>query len=501
VKAGASALLLVMAACLMGPAWANEGAADESMAGQERVARLKAAVEAQQQRVDALEAELTAARGAEQEGLRADAMRQQIREVLSEQEFRESLMPSMLQAGYDKGFFIRSSDDNFFMKITGRIQFRWTHYGTSSRNLYARPRLERDDRTGFDLQRIRLGLSGHLYSKDLTYLLEFRSDSGEGYDTQVRYAWVNYRWADELQVRLGIFKLAGTRQQMMSSGSFQFVDRCMTDAVFSLGTGLGVRFWGQLLDKRVDWYIDVVNSFNDFRGRTIVPDGARELDNNPALVGHIIWHALGDQPGDLMKSESDVAFHESPALDLGVHYAFNEDEGDATTLNIPFRRASLLPGAYGVTTSNGMQINQLGADIAFQWQGFSATLEYMARFLDPRRANRAPFTPYTLLTGDGDDSCYHGGYLQMGYFLPLPGTLEKKIELVGRVGGVADIGPGSEGSWEYAGGLNYFIKGHNVKLQTDVTKIYEAPVRTSSGSIANVNDDALVWRVQLQVQL
>ena len=39
----------------------------------------------------------------------------------------------------------------------------------------------------------------------------------------------------------------------------------------------------------------------------------------------------------------------------------------------------------------------------------------------------------------------------------------------------------------------------NVKLQTDVTKIYEVPIRSSTASMANVNDDALVWRIQLQV--
>ena len=83
--------------------------------------------------------------------------------------------------------------------------------------------------------------------------------------------------------------------------------------------------------------------------------------------------------------------------------------------------------------------------------------------------------------------------------LPLPGALSRKIEVVGRVGGVASVGPGSEGSWEYAGGLNYYIRGHAVKLQTDITKIYESTISSGTSSLANVNDDALIWRVQLQV--
>lgn len=464
----------------------------------EEVAALEALAEAQQARIEALRGQLAASPAPQDDQARASTLREQVRALLSDESFREALLPSMLQAGYDRGFFIRSTDDLFFMSIGGRIQFRWTHDGTRARNHYRAPRLERDDRTGFDIARIRPRISGHVYSKDLTYLFELRADASDAYDIRTRYAWLNYRFAEPFQIRAGIFKLAATRAQIMSSGAFQFVDRPATDAVFSLGTGLGVRFWGQAFDRRLDWFVDVVNGLNDYRTRTITDDPA-ELDGHPAIVSRVIWHALGDQPGDLLKSRSDITWHESPALDLGMHYAFNEDAGDQRTLRIPFRRRSLLPGAYGLTTSNGLQVHQLGVDAAWQWRGLSATFEYMWRFLDVRRAGRTPYTPYWLLTGDDSTSDYHGGYLQVGYFLPIPG-LERKLEVAARVGGVSSIGPGSEGSWEYAGGVNYFIREHSVKLQADVTKVYEWPISSSSNSIANVNDDALVFRVQLQVQ-
>jgi hypothetical protein len=465
----------------------------------DRVARLQALLEEQQRKIDALEAQLAHVASREVEALRTDALRQQIREILSEEEFRQTLMPSLLQAGYDRGFFIRSADEKFLMKVNGRIQFRFTHYGTRGRNHYLSPRLERDDRTGFDLSRIRLKFAGHAYSPDLTYLLEVEADAGSSYAVGIKYAWLNYRFLDEFQFMAGIFKLAGTRAQMISSGNLQMVDRPVTDAVFSLGTGLGVRFWGQLWKKRVEYFVDVVNSTTDPRNRTITPDESRELDNNPAIVGHLLWHALGDKPGDLMKSQSDVAFHQEPALDLGMHYAFNQDDGDARTLPLVFHRRAGIPGGFGVTSSNGVQVHQVGAEAAFQLLGFSVTGEYLARFLDAFRTDGPPFAPYWLLTGEASRTMYQGGYVQVGYFLPIPG-LERKLEAVARVGGVGSVDPGSEGAWEYAGGLNYFLKGNDVKLQTDVTKVYEAPIRTSTGSIANVNDDALVWRVQLQVQ-
>jgi len=145
-----------------------------------------------------------------------------------------------------------------------------------------------------------------------------------------------------------------------------------------------------------------------------------------------------------------------------------------------------------------MQINQFGFDMAMKYMGFSATGEYILRIVDPRRAGRRPFAPWWLMTRQGDTTVQHGAYLQMGYLLPIPG-LEDKLEAVARVGGVSTLANGQEGSWEYAAGLNYYLEGDSVKLQMDVTKIYEMPMSSMHYSMANVNDDAWIWRVQLQV--
>ncbi len=462
-----------------------------------RLERLQARLQAQQQRIAQLERQVAAATMQDVEARRSEALRAQIREILSQREFRESLMPATLAAGYDHGFYIRSGDDRFYLRVNGRLQFRFTHYAVGKRNRYLRPRFQRDDRTGFDIQRLRLGFRGHLYDPRLTYRFEMTADGGN--NVRLRYAWANYRFSDAFQVMAGLFKIASTRGQMTSSSTLQFVDRPMTDAVFELSRGVGVKFWGHLFDKRVDWYLDVVNSFNGTANRTITPDPA-ELDGNPGIVFHVVWHALAENPGKDFKNQGDLAFHERPVLDLGFHYAFNEDERDRRTTRIPFRwpRRGFGVGAFGLTTSNGLQLHQFGLEAAFKYRGFSASGEYLLRILDVRRATRRPFTPLFLLTGERSTVAQQGGYLQLGWFLPIPGH-EHQFEIVGRAGGVVINTEGSEGTWEYGGGLNYYIHGNKVKLQTDVVRIEEAPITSSSHSLANVNDQPLIWRVQLQV--
>jgi hypothetical protein len=282
------------------------------------------------------------------------------------------------------------------------------------------------------------------------------------------------------------------------------VDRPVFDAVYGLGFGIGVRFWGQLFDERVDYMFDVFNSMGsgeDFAvGRTITPDLA-ELDNNPALMFRTVWHALASEEGDDFVDEGDLQFHESPALDIGFHYAFNEDEYDALTTRIPYpnRWPTLDRGGFGLTSTNGTQINQFGVDAAFKYRGFSAIAEYALRIVDPRHAGSSrPFTPWWLLTGQGDTTVQHGAYAQVGYFLPIPG-FERKLEAVARVGGISALADGQEGTWEYAAGLNYYIEGNNVKLQADMLRVSEAPISNPYTGMANVNDDVLLFRLQLQV--
>lgn len=461
--------------------------------------RLRVLLEQQQQQIDQLRSQVASADSQDMDRQRVEEMKRQIREILSEQEFRESLMPSITQAGYDDGFYIRSSDDQFLVKFNGWMQFRWTHYATREGNRYLNPGLRRNDRTGFDMQRIRLQASGHLYTDDLTWLVHLRADAPDQYDAVVDAAWINYRFMDELQFRAGLMRLASTRNSFeISEAKQNFVDGPMTDAVFGLNDGLGVRLWGQLFGKRLEYFLDVVNSVNSDTNRTITPDPA-EHDNNPAILFRVVWHAINDDPPGGFSSGGDVDYSDSPKLDFGFHYAFNDDQGDVGTTRIPFPlRRNFRQGGFGLTTTNGLQIHQFGFDTAFKWRGFSIYGEYDLRIVDVRRAGRTPFSPWWVLTGDDSTVVQHGGYLAAGYFLPIPG-LERKLEIAGRVGGISTLAHESEGVWEWAVGANYYIKGNNVKLQADIGQVSEAPITSSYSTLANVNDDALIFRVQLQV--
>ncbi|MBK8913405.1 MAG: hypothetical protein IPM64_02185 [Phycisphaerales bacterium] len=470
----------------------------EPTAEEARLAPLLARYEEQQRRL--LELERSMQTGDDVELERTRSLRAQIRDILADAEFREALMPPTLTAGYDNGFYLRSTDGAFAFRFNGFLMFRYTHLGTRQENRYVDPRLRRSDRSGFDITRLRMTFSGHAFSKDMTYSITIRSDGAQRNNTALHMGWIEYAFDDALHVRLGRFRLANLRQQVISDSRLQFADRGLVDAVFGLNFGTGVSFLGKLADGRLRYAVDVVNSVDGPNNRVITNDPS-QLDGNPALVARAAWRVLGED-ADLGSYEGDDRLREDPGLELAAHYAFNQDDGDRGTARIPFNRSGLFPffrsGGFGLASMNGTRFHQIGVDAVFKWRGFSLQGEYVARFLDIRAAWDNPAAPLWRLTGEESTTAMHGAYVQTGCFLPIPGH-EKRLEAVARVGGVRTNVGGGEGAWEYAAGFNYHFHGQKAKIVTDVTKITEAPISSPTAGMPNVNDDVLMWRVQYQV--
>jgi len=501
-------MVMVVAALLLGPTLAlavDPGGGAIASADQEllkdKVDRLEALVEQQDARIrhqdekiESLQNRLTAADGAFDEA-RVDQIKKLVRDVIADSEFRESLFPDQVQVGYDKGFYIRSADEQFLMKINGLLAMRYTYYNDQSRNRWAAPRQRYSDRSGMEVERLRLGFSGHLWGPDLTYRIEVDADTDDEHTWENQYAWVAYRFADELRVMVGLFKVPFGRQETESSTRQMFVDRGMANEVFNLDRSLGVMVYGSLLDKKLDYQVSLTNGWSNANDRFGRSDLVRELDQNPALAARLVYHALGKYG----KGESDLSYHEDPAMDVGLSFAYVDDNGDASTPALLYAVPDFFRdgvGGFGVTNTNGTNITQFGADAGFKWRGLAVTGEYWLRIVDVSNGSfgHRLVAPYYVMTGSNETSHYQGAQVQVGYFI-----IPKKLEAAARVGAVWDVGPGSEGVWEYAAGMNYYFQGHNCKLQADVTKINELPVRSSSANFTDVNDDVTMFRVQLQV--
>ncbi len=429
------------------------------------------------------------------EAARVDQVRELVRQVLGDSEFRESLFPDTVQVGYDDGFYIRSADEQFGLYINGLLQVRYTYYNDQKRNRSVAVRQRFSDRSGIEVERMRLTFSGHLFGEDLTYEIAVQGDTDQANVWESECAFVNYRFADELNIAAGLMPIPFGRQNPSCDDTeLLLVDRGMANAVFNLGDSIGVMAHGELLDGKLVYQVAVMNGFDNQTDIFGLSDPVRELDQNPSVSARLLYKVMGE----IGTNESDLEYHEDPALDVALSFGYVDDNGDAGNAGILYAIPDFFRdgfGGFADTDSHGTNIAQFGADLGFKWRGLSASAEYWLRMVDVSDTNLLGLAaPYFLLTGDDDTSHQQGLQVQVGYFL-----IPKKLELAARVGAVWDIGPGSEGVWEYAGGVNYYLQGTNVKLSADVTKINELPASDDDANFIDLNDDLTMFRVQLQV--
>ncbi|MBN1345131.1 MAG: hypothetical protein JXQ73_20725 [Phycisphaerae bacterium] len=449
---------------------------------QERLDRLQSAAELQQRTIVDLESKISTAASEDSEAARVEEIKRVVLELLSDGGFRESLYPDMMEVGYEEGFYLRSSDETFLLNITGMMQFRWigTNRQTDDRRLQGRSK--QDDINGFEMQYVVLNFDGYIHDPKLTYLISVIGDTDQGHDWQTYYAQVNYEIAEQLTFSAGILDLPQGFNALTADNKQLFVDRSLAEETFGLGYSIGVALSGLLFGK-LEYAVGV---FNGVANSSDSPS-LDQLDTNFAYAASMIYHILGDGVGD---DETDLPYSKDPLWDVGMNFAYNDDNGDQDPTffhTIPDRiRSGRGIGGYGETDLTGTDYYQFGAHTAFRYRGFSLTGEWYMRTVD----GNSEFSEWEMLTGRSGATHFQGGYVQASYFI-----IPKKFEVAARMGGIWDAG---DNGWEYTFGANYYpFESHNFKIQADFTRIEEAPLDSGNGNWFQ-NDDTNMFRVAVQ---
>ncbi len=177
--------------------------------------------------------------------------------------------PAAKSAGYDKGFFIKSDDGKFELKIKARVQ---ALYNLTSK-------VANDDRseTGtFSIRRARLTLEGHVFGNKLNY--KFQTDFGRGL-VHLKDFTADAKVGDHVWIRAGQWKKPFSRQQVVSSANLELVDRAITDGAFHAGRDIGIAVHNDYeKSPKIEWVVGVFSGINEelpaFSGTTNPTTGA-----------------------------------------------------------------------------------------------------------------------------------------------------------------------------------------------------------------------------------
>jgi hypothetical protein len=360
-----------------------------------------------------------------------------------------SLVGGPGSAGYDGGFWIRGG--MFLMKINLTIQARFEAFRWDDEEDEPSPG---GDLSGFSIPRVTLKFSGdatcnvHYYVElefghaqppilqDAHVLTLYGSDS---LTDGCREAWIEYEWCPALAVRMGLVRLAATRQLMTPPEMQQFVDVSMASAwIGHEYTGYtdrnrdyGLAFHG-VLGCDGEWsYLITVTNGDGPRTRNVLDV---TTNDNLAYSARVNW----DVKGHMGYEEGALRQHECEWLLSVGAWAF-------AYTDIAYDKSH---------TSNGDNLSW-GFDAAAGYGGWSATAAY--NYWELKDADTHP---------DVDGWSW---LAQIGYLFPCTAweVAVRYSVYSAEVDGYGYTNGASE--WGFA--VNYYVDGHSDKLTLDVTLI------------------------------
>jgi len=458
---------------------------------EQRMAKMEEVLTQQRQEIETLRKQLSNQDEGRLNKARAEEIRQMVKDILSDEKFRNEIYQPTLQAGYDHGFFIRTADDAFYLKTRVRTQFRYTGQERQDRNRSVFTNQPVHDKSAFEWNRLRIYFTGWLWDKNLKYVFYLENSTNNG-DNNVKLgdAYFEYEYCKDQKIQWGQFQIPFGKQGI-NAGTFNqmFVDYSLAHAVFQAGPSLGVMPYGDVLNKKLTYRTGIFNGVNN------AGDESSLLDSKVAAVGRLEYHVL---PGYDQVDESDLIYHEKPAMDIAGSVLYNQNDGDNGGGNgrrtLAYAVQDLIRagrGGYGNSPDLGSEYVQLGADTGFKYKGLSITGEYYFRNI----RSEHEWSAWNRLTAGGrGTNSPQGGYVQAGYFI-----IPKKFEVAGRLGGV--WGLGDDQTWEETLGVNYYIHGQALKLSADITHIDEVPISNKTLDLTVNDKDVWIYRLQVQATM
>lgn len=383
------------------------------------------------------------------------------------------LCPLLLQAQtispspyftFGKGLGIISPDSMYLLNIRFRMQNRAAVRTESASDFSI-------DQVEARVRRLRLRLDGYIYNPRLTYLIQLsftRADmdfDDTGFPNVVRDAMVQYAFNKRFSMGLGQTKLPGNRQRVTSSGDLQLADRSIVNSTFNVDRDFGLQlYYNNYLSER--FYYVLRGAISQGEGRNITA-----TDNGLGYTGRLEILPFGPftQGGDYF--EGDILREKKPKLSIGGTVSHNE-------------KTTRTGGQLGKTLYESRDMTTYMADLLFKYKGWALAIEWLHRTSpDPITTNSSGDTRF-IFTGLGQN--YQGSY-----------CFPSRYEIVGRYSRVSPfskIQTLDDRTEQYTLGVNKYIKGHRVKLQTDLT--YE-----QNKWLQGAKPDTDNWQLRFQIEV
>jgi len=350
--------------------------------------------------------------------------------------------------------------DAFGLKWTNRLQVHWTYANNE----------DAQDINNFDVRRARTQLSGHVFSRNITFMLNLDGvDSGATGDGNLKDGWVQWNFCNcddgAIGLRVGQGKTQYGLEGTTSSGGLWFVERSSAARAFSDARSTGAWLNGVMMDHKLRWSAGAMNGDAAAGVGSGITDRGEEGSNSDNELSYVLavnFDPFGDFFGGKQTRES---------LRQGDWRTDDDSLKGTVGAAVAFGN-SPTSTALGGTDVESTSIN---INTAWTFSRFNVLGEYFMRTDDQQTP---PVTP-------GREEEPMGWAVSLGYLLPKSGDSAvqwglglrvNEVEtdddndgtvnfLTGGIGISSDLGTVREISLV----VNAFYHGHSCKTQLELT--------------------------------
>jgi phosphate-selective porin OprO/OprP len=371
---------------------------------------------------------------------------------------------------FNKGFGVHPPDSSFSLNLRFRMQNRFGATSISEDNLNV-------NEYEAIVRRLRLRFDGHVYSKNLTYVLQLSFARGDldyensNFPNIIRDAMIIYRFHPKFAIGMGQTKLPGNRQRINSSGDLQFADRSNVNATFNIDRDFGLQFYHENnLGKTAAYTWRAAISSGD--GRNIA-----KTDDGLAYSTRLEFFPLGrfTNGGDYF--ESDLAREPKPKISVAGFYLYDD-------------RATRSGGTLGKFLHDKRSFSNYGADFLMKYKGIALSSELV---------KREAKNPITVNPTKPTDVVYiyngWGSNTELSYLFKSNWALAGRLTMM-RPQGAIQLNKYEVPTDFYTLGLTRYIHGHRLKVQSDLTykNVLQQPVNPTSNQQSH-------WQIRFQIEL
>ena len=411
---------------------------------------------------------------------RTEQIRGIVQDVLADADTRATLQGDGATSGYKGGFFIKSADGNWNMKINGQIQARFMY------NNMPDPMGTEAVDYGFEMRRLKLKFSGTIIDPSWGYkisIINQRNAQGLNNNTAGMYvedAWIKKTFDNGMYARVGQFKAPFLREELVSSSEQLAVERSLINNQWTYGWTQGIEFGSK--SDRLWWRAMYLDGPHTANSQSIGPGDAT------SIVARADYRIAGEWSD--WKSLTGHGDHSEFYAFVGGALQWFNTSNQAPSAPPPAPPPSTEYGGMNGSRSYGFTVDgSMGGE---SWTAYASFV-------------------WSDNEGGGQGNSAWGALVQGGYFI------QEDVELFGRweystIGRIA-FAPADNTLSVMTLGINYWPVGvKNLKWTTDFGYAFTAIAGpgafgsasgdyNSSGNGWNADPNDGQWLVRTQLQL